>query len=130
MYKRNNGFDDHEILQNQFTAYVKRAVRNRRVRFLQNENKGKQMETSLAELELYIFDPHDGIMAIIERESLRQALLEIQARERYIILARVVDGKSIGKIAAELGISYRAATSILYRGKRKLREFMEGGEDK
>lgn len=129
MYKQNNGFDDREILQNQFTAYIKRAVHNRRIRFLQEESKDKQMETSLSELELYIFDPHDSIIAFLERESLRHALLEIQEKERYVILARVFDGKSIEEIAAELGLSYRAVTSILYRSKRKLRELLEGGDN-
>lgn len=128
MYKRNNGLDDREILQNQFTAYVKRAIHNRRLRFLQDGSRSLQAEISLMAIEMYTCDSHDGIASFLERESLRQALVEIQDRERYIILARVLDGKSVGEIAAELGLSYRAVTSILYRCKLKLRQLLEGGE--
>lgn len=130
MYIRNSGLEDREILQNQFAAYVKRAVHNKRVRFLQDENDGGKMEVSLTELELYMFDPHDEISAIFERELLGQALLKVQKKERYVLISRAIDGKSIDEIAADLGISYRAVTSILYRVKRKLREFMEEGEAK
>ena len=49
MYKRNSGLEDREILQNQFTAYVKRAVHNRRIRFLQDESRSSQTETSLTD---------------------------------------------------------------------------------
>lgn len=128
MYKRNNGLDDQAILQNQFTAYVKRAVRNRRIRFLQEERMDRQAEVSLTEIELYIFNPHDKITTFLEREALRQALQTIENKERYIIFARLIDGKSVAQIAQELRISYRAVTSILYRGKKKLRTLLEEGE--
>ena len=57
-----------------------------------------------------------------------QELLEIRDKERYVILARVLDGKSVEEIATELGLSYRAVTSILYRCKQKLRQLLEGGD--
>jgi len=34
MLQRNNGITDNEILQNQFTAYVRRAVHNCRLRYI------------------------------------------------------------------------------------------------
>ena len=129
MYKRNSGLEDREILQNQFTAYVKRAVHNRRIRFQQDESRNSKAEISLMAIEMYSCDSHDGIASFLERESLRQALVEIQDRERYIILARVLDGKSVEEIATELGLSYRAVTSILYRCKQKLRQLLEGGDE-
>ena len=127
MYKRNSGLEDREILQNQFTAYVKRAVHNRRIRFLQDENRSSQVEISLTDIEMYTCDPKDVIAAFWELEALRRALLEIRDKERYVILARVLEGKSVEEIATELGLSYRAVTSILYRCKQKLRQLLEGG---
>ena len=127
MYKRNSGLEDREILQNQFTAYVKRAVHNTRIRFLQDENRSSQVEISLTDIEMYTCDPKDMIATFLEQEALRRALLEIRDKERYIILARVLDGKSVEEIATELSLSYRAVTSILYRCKQKLRQLLEGG---
>ena len=129
MYKRNNGLDDREILQNQFTAYVKRAVHNRRIRFLQSEGRNSPLETSLYAIEPYIYDPKDAVEAFLEQETLWRALLEIRDVERHVILARVLDGKSVEEIATELGLSYRAVTSILYRCKQKLRQLLEGGDE-
>ena len=86
------------------------------------------METSLNAIEPYIYDPKDAVEAFLEQEALRRALLEIRDMERYVILARVLDGKSVEEIATELGLSYRAVTSILYRCKQKLRQLLEGGD--
>lgn len=129
MYKRNNGLDDREILQNQFTAYVKRAVHNRRIRYLVQRDKYIRMEGNLTEIEPYAYDTRNDIQSVMDFEALREALQSIREKERYIILARVVEEKSVSEIAAELGISYRAVTSLYYRGMRKLREVMEGGEN-
>ena len=105
LYKRHSGLEDREILQNQFTAYVKRAVHNRRIRFLRDESRSELVETSLTAIEMYTFDPKDMIATFLEQEALRRALLEIRDKERYIILARVLDGKSVEEIATELGLS-------------------------
>lgn len=129
MYKRNNGMDDREILQNQFTAYVKRAVHNRRIRYLVQRDKYTRMEGSLTEIEPYAYDTRDNIQSVMDFEALRESLQSIREKERYIILARVVEEKSVNEIAVELGISYRAVTSLYYRGMKKLREMMEGGEN-
>ena len=129
MYIRNNGSEEQEILQNQFTAYVKRAVHNRRLRYLFQKQRYVQLECSLDEMEPFAFDPHNDIQAFIEMESIRCALGDIKEKERYIILARVLQDKSVGELADELGLSYRAVTSIYYRGMRKLRDILGGGEE-
>ena len=127
MFNRNSGTDEQEILQNQFTAYVKRAVHNKRLRYLSHMQKYAISECSLTKLEPYVFDPRDNIQAVLEMEAIRQALGEIQEKERQIILSRVVEDKSISEIAAEMGISYRAVTSLYYRGMKKLRNILDGG---
>lgn len=129
MYNRNNGIDEQEILQNQFTAYVKRAVHNKRLRYLSRMQKCENAECSLTVLEPYVFDPRDSIQAIVEMETIRQALGDIQEKERQIILSRVVEEKSVGEIAEEMGISYRAVTSLYYRGMKKLRMMIDGGDN-
>lgn len=129
MFKRNSGTDEQEILQNQFTAYVKRAIHNARLRYLSRVHKFSNAECSLTALEPYVFDPHDNIQAIVEMEAIRQALGEIQEKERQIILSRVVEEKSVVQIAEEMGLSYRAVTSLYYRGMKKLRGILNGDGD-
>lgn len=129
MFNRNSGTDEQEILQNQFTAYVKRAIHNKRLRYLSRMQKCANAECSLTVLEPYVFDPRDNIQEVVELEAVRQALGDIQEKERQIILSRVVEEKSVGQIAEEMGISYRALTSLYYRGMKKLRDILDGGDD-
>lgn len=49
MYKKNNGSTEQEILQNQFSAYVKKAVHNRRIQFLTEKSRKFRFETPLFE---------------------------------------------------------------------------------
>ena len=112
MFNRNSGTDEQEILQNQFTAYVKRAVHNKRLRYLSHMQKYAVSECSLTMLEPYVFDPLDTIHAAFEMDASRQALGETQEKERQIILSRVVVDNSVSEIAAEMGSSYRAVTSL------------------
>lgn len=51
MYKKNNGSTEQEILQNQFSAYVKKAVHNRRIQFLTEKSRKFRFETPLFDLD-------------------------------------------------------------------------------
>lgn len=129
MFNRNSGTDEQEILQNQFTAYVKRAIQNRRLRYLCQLQKYTRSECSLTELEAYVFDPRDSIQLVVEMEAIRHALGSIQEKERKIILLRILGEKSIDEIATEMGLTYRAVTSLYYRGMKKLRYILGGGDN-
>ena len=98
MFSRNNGTDVQEILQNQFTAYVKRAIRNKRIRYLSRMQKIVSTECSINELEHYVFDHHDNVQTALELEAIRQAMEMIREKERRIILARIVEEKSVGEM--------------------------------
>lgn len=129
MYKRNNGISDREILQNQFTAYVKRAIHNKRIRYLMQQNKYSAVEIGLSDVEAYVHDSRNDMDSFMDMEAMRQALQTIRDKERYIILARVIEEKSVSEIAEEMGLSYRSVTSLYYRGMQRLRLLLEGGEN-
>lgn len=128
MYNRNSGTDEQEILQNQFTAYVKRAIHNKRLRYLSCMQRRINTECSLTMHEPFVVDSHDNIHSIVEMEAIRHSLGRIHEKERQVILSRVVEEKSVGQIAEEMKISYRAVTSLYYRGIKKLREILRGAD--
>ena len=64
MYKKNNGSTEQEILQNQFSAYVKKAVHNRRIQFLTEKSRKFRFETPLFDLDYLLFDTTDIIQEI------------------------------------------------------------------
>ena len=90
MYKRNSGLEDREILQNQFTAYVKRAVHNRRIRFLQDENRSSQVEISLTDIEMYGIDPVDADIAefrcLVDGQCDFVICMKLRRRHRWLSL--------------------------------------------
>lgn len=72
MYKKNNGSTEQEILQNQFSAYVKKAVHNRRIQFLTEKSRKFRFETPLFDLDYLLFDTTDIIQEIAASASVNQ----------------------------------------------------------
>ena len=127
-WQRNSGADKCDVIHNQFTAYVKRAVQNKRLRYIMAQCSYAQMMIDFTNNEICQFDPAADFQEILEVEAMQQALRSIKDKERQIVLARVVDEKSFGRIAEEMGMSYKAVTSLFYRVMKKLRLYLEGGE--
>ena len=128
MLSRNNGVTENEILQNQFTAYVSRAIRNRKLRYIINRDQKNSKELLFAQLEDFSTAEEDKIGELLEYEILRQALRQIKEKERVIVLARVVEEKSFREIAQEMNMTYKAVSNMYYRVMKRLREHMEGVE--
>ena len=118
------------VLQNQFSAYVKKAVHNRRIQFLTEKSRKFRFETPLFDLDYLLFDTTDIIQEITDHETVRQALRSIKENERRIVLERIIEEKSFGQLSDELGMSYKTVASLYYRAIKKLRRFMEEGESK
>ena len=129
MVSRNNGIGENEILQNQFTAYVKRAIHNRRLRYLTVTARRNCFEQEMPLAELFAAGTEDMVTDVLEHEMLRLALGKIRELERIIVLGRAVNEKSFDELASELGMTYRAVSSMYYRAMKKLRRHMEGGDE-
>ena len=128
MLPRNNGITENEILQNQFTAYVGCALRNRRLRYIMNQDRKNSKELLFSQIQDFLTAEEDQIGELLEYELLRQALHHIKKKERMIVLARVVEEKSFGEIAQEMDMSYKAVSNMYYRVMKRLKEHMEGVE--
>ena len=119
---------DQHITQNQFTAYLKKAVHFRRIRYLTNRSRITSNELPLTESEFALPDKTDIIQEIADYEAMQQAMKSIKEKERRIVLARIVEEKDFDEIAKELGMTYKAVTSLYYRVLKKLRQHMEDGD--
>lgn len=132
MWQKNNGKSETEILQNQFTAYLATAVQRRRNDYLQQMDRRQQIESLT---EDFMFMPECSIeqdmflglpiLMQLEDSVLLQALKELSERERYIFLARVLDGKSFETLAEETELGYKGVTAVYYRTAQKIRRKME-----
>ena len=132
MWHKNNGKSETEIMQNRFTAYLATAVQRRRNDYIQQLDRRRQIESLT---EDFLFMPECSIeqdmflglpiLMQLEDSVLLQALKELSERERYIFLARVLDGKSFETLAEETELGYKGVTEVYYRTAQKIRRKME-----
>ena len=128
MWQKNNGKSETEIIQNQFTAYLATAVQHRRNDYLQQMDRRQQIESLT---EDFMFMPECSIeqdmllglpvLMQLEDSALLHALRELSERERYIFLARAVDGKSFEILAEETGMGYKGVAAVYYRTVQKIK---------
>lgn len=128
MFKKNSGSHEHDILQNQFTSFLSKAISNARIDFIRAKIARLQHEQATDQIELLFARETFEIESFMENEVLRQAIKDIREKERYVFLARALDGKKFKEIAKELGMGDKGVSAIYYRTVKKLRDLMEGGE--
>ena len=119
-------------MQNRFTAYLATAVQRRRNDYIQQLDRRRQIESLTEdflfmpecsiEQDMFLWVP---ILMQMEDTVLLQALKELSERERYIFLARVLDGKSFETLAEETELGYKGVTAVYYRTAQKIRRKME-----
>ena len=129
MHENNSSSNEHEILQNQFTAYISTSIRRERLAYLRRKCDRLNREIMLEEYHLLLTEESDRFDLLLEGDMIMQALKSIREQERYIVMARVIEEKSFLEIAGELGMKYKGVASIYYRTIEKLRRLL-GGEDR
>lgn len=133
MMYQNDGTGESNILQNQFTAYLKKAIHHSKIQYLSKISLQKQYETSFeiqdnktvfqSEFE-YASWP---IIDQLDNDTFRQILEHQKKDDLYIFFAKVLENKSFVKIASELELSYRVVTMRYYRMIEKIKNELTGG---
>lgn len=127
MDKRNNGYTEKEILQNEFTAFIMTSARRERIAFLKKEARRAYRTYEMSDEELsFIPDSSDFVLELCETDALAYALKQLNDRERDILFARVLEEKSFEEIADKLGLKYKGVTTSYYRIIAKLRNILGG----
>lgn len=128
MLHKNNGSNEHGILQNQFTSFLSFAVSNARIDFIRAKIARLKRGQTTEHYEILMVQESVDIESFTENETLTQAIKEIREKERYVFLARVLEGKKFKTIAMELDMGEKGVAAIYYRTIKKLRDML-GGED-
>lgn len=127
MFNKNDGTNEHDILQNQFTAFLSMAVSNARADYLRAHIRRLQREMLTEEYGILFSDDVDYIEVLTENDALYRAIRGMKERERHVVIARIIEEKGFEEIAEELGIGYKGVTAIYYRAIQKLKDIL-GGE--
>ena len=131
MWQRNNG-QAREELQIRFTGYLIQAVRRTQRDYLralckygENEILTEVFCAVSQTLEQEVME-RLPLWENIESGALLYALKQLDERERYVFLARVLDKRPFDVIGVQLGLSYKGAAAVYYRVIRKLKKSIEG----
>lgn len=131
MRYRNNGQIEEE-LQIRFTGYLIQAVRRTQRDYLralckygENEILTEVFCAVSQTLEQEVME-RLPLWENIESGALLYALKQLDERERYVFLARVLDKRPFDVIGVQLGLSYKGAAAVYYRAIRKLKKSIEG----
>lgn len=128
MFNKNDGSNEHDILQNQFTSFLSFAISNARIDYIRAKIKRLQREQITEQFEILFAEETFQIEDFMENESVSQAIRRIHEKERYVFLSRVVEEKKFKEIAHALNMSEKGVAAIYYRTVKKLRNMLEGGE--
>lgn len=137
---------DDERLHAQFTAYFITALRRSKARYLLGKYRDKKVVTSLDELlehpessgkpqlvtypaELEQIFETGALEDILSNDRLLVAVLKLSDRERKILNLRIVHHMKHAEIASILGVRQNTVEQGYSRAIRKLRLYLEGGEE-
>ena len=131
MWQRNNGRAEEE-LQIKFTGYLIQAIRRTQRDYLKAlyaySNQETLTDTIFAVSQTLEQEVTERLplWEKIESSALLYALKQLDERERYVFLARVLDKRPFDVIGVQLGLSYKGTAAVYYRAIRKLKKSIEG----
>lgn len=115
----NSGKGESNILQNQFTRYLKTAIQRRKIDVLRERKKiygHEYYEDTWQEIpDLITEDVYFKFSTQFESIDLEQALLQVEQRDRYIFYAHVLDERTFAELASELGMGYKGVAAAYRR---------------
>lgn len=127
MIKRNNGSTEQEKLQNRFTALVTVSMSRARINYLKKESARAHRIYEMEDDKFALIpDNDDFVSKLSDSDALSFALKQLEDRERYVLIARVLQERSFEDIADELGLQYKGVAAIYYRTTAKLRNILGG----
>lgn len=112
MFNKNDGSNEHDILQNQFTSFLSFAISNARIDYIRAKIKRLQREQITEQFEILFAEETFQIEDFMENESVSQAIRRIHEKERYVFLSRVVEEKKFKEIAVALNMSEKGVAAI------------------
>ena len=126
----NSGKGESNILQNQFTRYLKTAVQRRKIDLFHARNRvyGRECyDDSWRDIPgLITEDIYFNTSAQCDTIGLERALCQVEKREHYIFFAHILDERTFTELAAELGMGYKGVAAAYYRVIQKIRDALRG----
>lgn len=116
--------EDIPLVQQQWTAYLLKAVCRRRVTYLKKVNCISDAEIPLND-EYWRLIHSDQIPGLEEHMpltvSLQNAIAAMPKRTRLVVQMKTLQGRTLGDIAQQLKIPVNTVKTVFYTAMKKLR---------
>ena len=120
------------ILQRRYTAYLNLVLYRKRKDYLRSQKLRIEKETEAKQKNDYMNDIAEDdffeglpLLQQIDNPALAAGLRELKERDRQILIAHAVEGRSYDELSLELGLPYKSVATIYYRALQKIKERME-----
>lgn len=90
---------------------------------------GRERRRNLRLASVWTDVDHDSWRGGDEREAIQEALAELTAEQRLVLVLRHLDELPVNEIARLIGRSYRATDSLLFRARDAFRRAYRGPSD-
>ena len=111
---------------NDLKAYVAKAARNEALMRIRSNRAARiEHQVPFEEMELFLPSAHDDAGAIELRELIERFLKEQSPERRTVFLRRYWLFEPVADIAKKCGMSESKVTSLLFRTRNSLRNYLE-----
>lgn len=129
MRQKHIAHQDTSDLQNRFTAYLLTAVQRKKTAYLRRKWRQEEYEilTDFQDsptLKFVVPDMLENLPLQMQLEDIEllRILEQLSKRDRYILLTKILEDRSLGDLAAELGMRYSSVASAYERAIQKIRK--------
>ena len=128
-YFTNNGSQQY-LLQNKFTSYLKKAIRNKKIYYLSKSVNLRKMEINWQTLDLqnldhaFLLSSPSDIDICTNRVFILEQISKLSKQEQQVILLKIYRQMTFTEIGLTLHISTNTVKTIYYRALNHLRDLL------
>lgn len=143
------GRDKEFSTQDSFSAYLKTAVKNTKIKYIKRHIKIQENEMPIEESANFELESHkddyfgylekkvsrmygdsgdiEQLLNLIENEKLLNALMRLDDERRKLIFWRIMNGMSFAEISKRLHMPEKKTVDTYYNTLKKLRKEIQNG---
>lgn len=128
-YFTNNGSQQY-LLQNKFTSYLKKAIRNKKIYYLSKSANLRKMEVKWQTLDLqnldnaFLLSSPSDIDICTNRVFILEQISKLSKQEQQVILLKIYRQMTFTEIGLTLHIATNTVKTIYYRALNHLRDLL------
>lgn len=127
---------EDDIVFARYINYMKKALRNRKLNFLRNQKHLLEKEISMSKREWEIMSNDNNFTHSFlcgenyKSKKLENALKTLTEKQKKVIILYYYENKKLKEIARQMDMNENAVKQLKLRAISKLKEYLEGKNEK